>query len=606
VVEQARTRPEARSVQRVRQLPTVRHRQRMIVSENPEDVEHRDPGVVLAFTLRPHHGEEMIECRLELAPGGERPRQGDPRILVRRIGGHGALEFGDVLAARSPQTGRRLQTLDIGIGDQAVEHGERLIRLAPVDQHRGETRSRVGVVGLAIEHLAQDVLGGHVVVLETRRPRLIDHEIELGRNEALDPRTDLRLGTYARERVGELAVLEGHDHRDALHPVLHGQLLVGVDVDLHQIEGAVRLGGEPLEDRSDDPAGLTPLRPEVHNDRYFTAALEDFPGEVRGVDVLHEVVWNAHRTENTGGSPASVDAMERRPHAPFGRVLTAIITPFSDDGSVDYGTFRRLTQHLADHGSDGIVVGGTTGESPTLTTDEKVALFKATVDAVGDRVTVVAGTGTYDTRESVEMTERAAEAGVDGVMAVTPYYSKPPQEGIIRHFTAIADATELPVLLYNIPGRTCRLIEIDTLVTLAAHPHIVAVKDAVDDLDFTRRQIAALPEGFAVYSGSDGHTRELVRAGGVGVVSVAAHLAGDLISAMVDAAIAGEDDEADRLDALLAPLNEALFIEPNPMPLKAGLDLAWDPVGTPRLPLVPASAATRDALERALAGLANV
>jgi 4-hydroxy-tetrahydrodipicolinate synthase len=297
--------------------------------------------------------------------------------------------------------------------------------------------------------------------------------------------------------------------------------------------------------------------------------------------------------------------MERRPHAPFGRVLTAIITPFSDDGSVDYGTFWRLTRHLADHGSDGIVVGGTTGESPTLTTDEKIALFKATVDAVGDRVTVVAGTGTYDTRESVEMTERAAEAGVDGVMAVTPYYSKPPQEGIIRHFTAIADATDLPVLLYNIPGRTCRLIEIDTLVTLAAHPHIVAVKDAVDDLDFTRRQIAALPEGFAVYSGSDGHTRELVRAGGVGVVSVAAHLAGDLIKAMVDAAIAGDDEEADRLDALLGPLNEALFIEPNPMPLKAGLDLAWEPVGTPRLPLVPASAATSAALESALSGLVN-
>ncbi|HZJ47437.1 MAG TPA: 4-hydroxy-tetrahydrodipicolinate synthase [Acidimicrobiia bacterium] len=297
--------------------------------------------------------------------------------------------------------------------------------------------------------------------------------------------------------------------------------------------------------------------------------------------------------------------MESRPHAPFGQVLTAVITPFGDDGSIDYGTFWRLTRFLADNGSDGIVVGGTTGESPTLSKVEKVALFKAAVDAVGDRMTVLAGTGTYDTRESVELTERAAGSGVHGVMAVTPYYSKPPQEGIARHFTAIADASDLPVLLYNIPGRTCRLIEIETLVRLAEHPRIVAVKDAVDDLDFTRRQIEALPEGFAVYSGSDGQTREIIRAGGVGVVSVAAHLAGKTIKAMVEAALAGDDEEADRLDALLAPLNQALFLEPNPMPLKAGLDLAWDPVGVPRLPLIPASDATRAAIEHALAGLSE-
>ncbi|MEN8234497.1 MAG: 4-hydroxy-tetrahydrodipicolinate synthase [Actinomycetota bacterium] len=295
--------------------------------------------------------------------------------------------------------------------------------------------------------------------------------------------------------------------------------------------------------------------------------------------------------------------MESRPDAPFGQVLTAVITPFGEDGSIDYGTFWRLTRFLADHGSDGIVVGGTTGESPTLSKVEKVALFKAAVDAVGDRITVLAGTGTYDTRESVELTERAAESGVHGVMAVTPYYSKPPQEGIFQHFTAIADATDAPVLLYNIPGRTCRLIEIDTLVRLAEHPRIVAVKDAVDDIDFTRRQIGALPEGFAVYSGSDGHTLDIVRAGGVGVVSVAAHLAGEQIKAMVQAAVSGDDEEADRLNGLLGPLNEALFLEPNPMPLKAGLDMAWDPVGVPRLPLIPASNETRFALESALASL---
>jgi len=350
---------------------------------------------------------------------------------------------------------------------------------------------------------------------------------------------------------------------------------------------------------------LAPLGPKVDDDGNLAAALEHFLGEVRGVDVLHEIAGSGHRGKITGGSPATVVAMESRPEAPFGQVLTAVITPFGDDGSIDYGTFWRLTRFLADHGSDGIVVGGTTGESPTLSKVEKVALFKAAVDAVGDQMTVIAGAGTYNTRESVELAQRAADSGVHGVMAVTPYYSKPPQEGLFRHFTAIADATELPMMLYNIPSRSCRLIEVETLVRLADHPRIVAVKDAVDDLDFTRREIEALPEGFAVYSGSDGMTREIVRMNGVGVVSVAAHLAGEKIKAMVEAAVWGNDEEADHLNGVLGPLNAALFLEPSPMPLKAGLDMAWDPVGDPRLPLIPASDDTRAALERALAGLSE-
>lgn len=284
--------------------------------------------------------------------------------------------------------------------------------------------------------------------------------------------------------------------------------------------------------------------------------------------------------------------MEQRPEPPFGSVLTAVITPFGEDGSIDYGTFWRLTRRLAETGSDGIVVGGTTGEAPTLSKVEKIALFKAAVDAVGDRMKIVAGTGTYDTRESIELTERAAEAGCDAAMAVTPYYSKPPQEGLYRHFTAIADATDLGLLLYNIPGRTATRIEIDTLVRLAEHPRIVAVKDAVDDIDWTRQEIGALPEGFAVYSGSDKMTRQIVAAGGVGVVSVAAHLAGDRVRALVDASLGGDDEEADRLDAELRPLFEALFLEPNPMPVKGGLSAVWDHVGDPRLPLISASAET--------------
>ena len=292
--------------------------------------------------------------------------------------------------------------------------------------------------------------------------------------------------------------------------------------------------------------------------------------------------------------------MDQRPAAPFGEVLTAVLTPFDDNGSVDYATFWRLVKHLSEHGSDGIVVGGTTGESPTLSHVEKSALFKAAVEAVGHRVKVVAGTGTYDTKVSIELTQQAADAGCAGVMAVTPYYSKPPQEGLYRHFTAIAEATELPVLLYNIPGRTARLIEIDTLVRCAEHPNIVAVKDAVDDLEWSSKAIAQLPEGFAVYSGSDAMTKGLIDAGAVGVVSVAAHLAGPQIKRMVSAAVSGDGDEAQRLHDGLSPLFEALFLEPNPMPLKAGMNSLWGKVGQPRMPLLAASADTTARIEAAM------
>lgn len=297
--------------------------------------------------------------------------------------------------------------------------------------------------------------------------------------------------------------------------------------------------------------------------------------------------------------------MDHRPEAPFGPILTAVITPFGEDGSVDYGTFWRLTRHLSESGSDGIVVGGTTGESPTLSKVEKIALFKAAMDAVGDRMRVIAGTGTYDTRESIELTERAADAGCHAVMTVTPYYSKPPQEGIYRHFATIANATELPVMLYNIPSRTVVKIEIETLQRLAEIDNIVAVKDAVDDIEWTRSEIQALPEGFAVYSGSDAMTREIVAAGGVGVVSVAAHLAGPRIREMVEATIAGDDELAGRLDGELRRLYEALFLEPNPIPLKAGLTDLWRPVGEPRLPLVPASDETTKRVREAVEALSG-
>jgi 4-hydroxy-tetrahydrodipicolinate synthase len=280
-------------------------------------------------------------------------------------------------------------------------------------------------------------------------------------------------------------------------------------------------------------------------------------------------------------------------------VLTAVLTPFDDEGSVDYGVFWKLIRHLADNGSDGVVVTGTTGESPTLSKPEKVALYKAAVEAAGDRMKVIAGTGTYNTAESVALTEQAAGVGVDGIMAVTPYYSKPPQAGLIKHFSAIAEATELPLMLYNIPGRTSRLIEIDTLVELAQHDRIVAVKDAVGDLDFTRSAIERLPEGFAVYSGDDGRTKDMVYANGVGVVSVAAHFVGNQIQKLIAAVIAEDHDEANRIQDKLSPLFEALFVEPSPMPLKAGMKALWENVGEPRLPLVPAAPETAEKIKAA-------
>ena len=286
---------------------------------------------------------------------------------------------------------------------------------------------------------------------------------------------------------------------------------------------------------------------------------------------------------------------------PFGRVLTAMITPFDSSGAVDHETAWDLARHLVDSGNDGILVAGTTGESPTLDADEKVALFRAVVEAVGDRAVVIAGTGTYDTAESIHLTERAIDAGAAAVMAVTPYYSRPPQQGLFEHFTAIADASEVPVLLYNIPSRTGRRIEVDTLVRLAEHDRIVAVKDAVGDLGFTTDTVAACGDALAVYSGDDILTLPTMAVGGVGIVSVAAHIAGEQVAAMVAAAAGGDWDEALRLHLALAPLCRALFAEPNPMPVKGALEALWQPVGAPRSPLVAASPEVVNTVKEALA-----
>jgi 4-hydroxy-tetrahydrodipicolinate synthase len=286
-------------------------------------------------------------------------------------------------------------------------------------------------------------------------------------------------------------------------------------------------------------------------------------------------------------------------------MATAMVTPFTQDGEVDHGKAWDLARHLVANGTDTLVVAGTTGESPTLTEQEKLALFKTVVDAVSEKqAKVIAGTGSYDTRHSVEMTEKAGELGVDGVLAVTPYYSKPEQEGLLAHFTAIADVG-VPVMLYNIPGRTGRLIELGTIARLADHNNIVAIKDAVENLDFTSRTINEIP-GFPVYSGQDSLTLPMMAVGAVGVVSVVAHLAGPQIKAMVKAVLAGEIDEARRLHHELLPLCLACFLETNPTPVKSALSYVWESVGSVRLPLTEASAETLLAVEKALAAIGTL
>jgi 4-hydroxy-tetrahydrodipicolinate synthase len=279
-----------------------------------------------------------------------------------------------------------------------------------------------------------------------------------------------------------------------------------------------------------------------------------------------------------------------------------MITPFSAGGGVDHEKAWRLARYLADQGSDSLVVTGTTGESPTLSSAEKLALYKTVVDAVAGKETmVVAGTGTYNTAESVELTREAGEIGCDGVLAVTPYYNKPSQSGLIAHFEAIADVG-VPVLLYNIPSRTGRLIEVETLARLSRHENIVGVKDAVMDIEFTSQTVSHAPS-LPVYSGQDSHTYPMMAVGAIGVVSVISHLAGRRVSAMVAAALRGEMDKAREIHHELLPLCEACFLETNPTPVKGAMSRLWEPVGGVRLPLVDASEETLIAIEKAVGAL---
>jgi len=285
----------------------------------------------------------------------------------------------------------------------------------------------------------------------------------------------------------------------------------------------------------------------------------------------------------------------------FGSVVTAMATPFKDDFSLDLDRAQELASWLLDHGSDSLVVFGSTGEAATQTDDEKRDLLRAVKEAAGGRGSIIAGTGTYDTAHSIHLTAMAQENGADAVLTVTPYYNRPPQRGLIAHFTAIAKSTNLPVLLYNIPGRSACTIEPDTLLRLAADvPNIVGVKDATGDFQMATRIIAESPPDFEVYSGDDWATFPLVALGANGVISVAAHLAGERMRDMVELTVSGDAAAAGKIHHELMPLYRGLFIVSNPIPLKAALEMAGRPVGPPRLPLVPATDDERARIRQAM------
>ncbi|WP_188455518.1 4-hydroxy-tetrahydrodipicolinate synthase [Virgibacillus oceani] len=285
----------------------------------------------------------------------------------------------------------------------------------------------------------------------------------------------------------------------------------------------------------------------------------------------------------------------------FGQVLTAMITPFDQHGEIDFKATRKLINHLIANGSDGLVIAGTTGESPTLTTEEKAGLFKFVVDIAGGRVPVIAGTGSNNTKASITLTKQAQEAGVDGIMLVAPYYNKPSQEGLYQHFKAIADSTALPVMLYNIPGRSVVNMSVDTIVRLSQVKNIVSVKEASGNLDQMAEIISQTPDDFSLYSGDDGLTLPTLAIGGNGVVSVASHIIGNEMQNMVSSYQNGDVAGAEAMHRNLLPIMKALFQSPSPTPVKEALNmLGMDAGNNVRLPLIPLNAEEKNALQLAL------
>lgn len=287
----------------------------------------------------------------------------------------------------------------------------------------------------------------------------------------------------------------------------------------------------------------------------------------------------------------------------LGNLVTAMATPFTDDGDLDLEGAQRLADHLVTHGTETVLVCGTTGESPALSEEEQADLLRAVIDAVGDRGKVMMGTGSNDTAKTVKRTEAATEAGADAILLVTPYYNKPDQRGLLNHFRTVASATDKPVLLYDIPGRTGREIAVETLVELhRTTENIIGVKDAVLDLEKTSEVLARADDGFEVYSGQDSLNLPILAVGGVGFVSVAAHVVGPELADLASS-FASDPVKAREIHLRLLPFFQALFLDPNPAPLKAIMNEIGLPAGPVRPPLADARpetvAALRDALEHA-------
>jgi len=284
----------------------------------------------------------------------------------------------------------------------------------------------------------------------------------------------------------------------------------------------------------------------------------------------------------------------------LGEVLTAIVTPFDTEGAVAIERFRALCRHLVDHSSDGVVVTGTTGEAPTLSDDERYALYEAAVDEIGDSHTVVAGTGTYDTAHSVHLTERAHEIGVDGFLVVTPYYNRPPQRGIVAHVETIAAVTDRPVVFYDIPSRVVTDAEPATISALAAIPNVRAVKQAKPSIDAARHVVA---EGLDLYAGDDDLVHPFLEVGGIGGICVHTHVVGPRVKEMISRFRAGDLDAARALDEEMRPAIDLLRVQTNPIPIKTALNLLGHEVGGFRLPLVDATAEEEDAVRDCLSRL---
>lgn len=284
----------------------------------------------------------------------------------------------------------------------------------------------------------------------------------------------------------------------------------------------------------------------------------------------------------------------------FGRVLTAMVTPFDKQGDVDYDTMTRLIEHLLNNGTEGLIITGTTGESPTLNDEEKISIYKHVVKIVNERIPVIAGTGTYNTLHSIELTKEAEHAGVDGIMLVTPYYNKPNQHGLYEHFATIAKATKLPIMLYDIPSRSGINLETETIVELSHIPNIVSLKDASGNLSHTATVIHSTSDEFTVYSGDDEMTLPILSIGGHGVVSVASHIIGREISEMIEAFITGDVEVAAQMHRSLLPVMTGLFLAPSPVPVKTALNIKGVHVGGVRQPLLQLSEVEKQQLKQLL------